>query len=179
VNDGEITVLVDFGMTGYAARSSRYACGDETDERPHPAEFVATDPRTDRSVHGYVFERCLAAGPDEVAEKLEHQAIHLEAVADEMRALATCEWLFPADAFGQPGFDPQDAVGFWDETNRQDWNICERSQLGISSRAYEPGPYSPREGMAAAWDREFLRAIGHTGPHPLSPAPQRGEGEHR
>jgi Rieske 2Fe-2S family protein len=77
------------------------------------------------------------------------------------RTHITCEWLFHADAFGQPGFDPQDAVGFWDETNRQDWNICERSQLGVSSRAYEPGPYSPREGIAAAWDREFLRAIGH------------------
>jgi len=22
-----------------------------------------------------------------------------------------------------------------------------------------PGPYSPREGLAAAWDREFLRAL--------------------
>jgi Rieske 2Fe-2S family protein len=78
------------------------------------------------------------------------------------RTHITCEWLFHADAFGQPGFDAQDAVGFWDETNRQDWNICERSQLGVSSRAYEPGPYSPREGISAAWDREFLRAIGHT-----------------
>src|SRR5439155_1020728 len=53
------------------------------------------------------------------------------------RTHITCEWLFHADAFGQPGFDPQDAVGFWDETNRQDWNICERSQLGVASRAYE------------------------------------------
>jgi Rieske 2Fe-2S family protein len=78
------------------------------------------------------------------------------------RTHITCEWLFHPDAFGQPGFDPQDAVSFWDETNRQDWNICERSQLGISSRAYEPGPYSPREGISAAWDRAFLGAIGHT-----------------
>ena len=74
----------------------------------------------------------------------------------------SCEWLFHPDAFGQAGFDPQDAVRFWDETNRQDWNISERSQLGVASRAYEPGPYSPREGIAAAWDREFLRALGHT-----------------
>jgi Rieske 2Fe-2S family protein len=77
------------------------------------------------------------------------------------RTRITCEWLFHPDAFGQPGFDPEDAVTFWDETNRQDWNICERSQLGIASRAYEPGPYSPREGISAAWDRAFLRAIGH------------------
>jgi phenylpropionate dioxygenase-like ring-hydroxylating dioxygenase large terminal subunit len=73
----------------------------------------------------------------------------------------TCEWLFHPDSFAQPGFDPDDAVRFWDLTNRQDWHICEQSHAGLSSRAYEPGPYSPREGIAAAWDREFLRALGH------------------
>jgi Rieske 2Fe-2S family protein len=82
------------------------------------------------------------------------------------RTRITCEWLFHPDAFGQPGFDPDDAVRFWDETNRQDWHICEQSHAGIASRAYQPGPYSPREGIAAAWDREFLRAIGHAHPHP-------------
>ncbi|HEX4600673.1 MAG TPA: aromatic ring-hydroxylating dioxygenase subunit alpha [Gemmatimonadales bacterium] len=80
------------------------------------------------------------------------------------RTRMTCEWLFHPDAFGQPGFDPDDAVRFWDETNRQDWHICEQAQAGIASRAYQPGPYSPREGIAAAWDREFLRAIGHAAP---------------
>jgi Rieske 2Fe-2S family protein len=76
------------------------------------------------------------------------------------RTRISCEWLFQPDAFGQPGFDPDDAVRFWDETNRQDWHICELAQAGIASRAYEPGPYSPREGIAAAWDREYLRAMG-------------------
>src|SRR5437588_3781510 len=71
------------------------------------------------------------------------------------------DWLFHPDAFAAPAFDPDDAVGFWDETNRQDWHICEQSHAGITSRAYVPGPYSPREGIAAAWDREFLRALGH------------------
>ena len=78
------------------------------------------------------------------------------------RTAITCEWLFHPESFEQPGFDPDDAVRFWDETNRQDWHICELAQAGVASRAYEPGPYSPREGIAAAWDREFLRAIGHT-----------------
>jgi Rieske 2Fe-2S family protein len=82
--------------------------------------------------------------------------------AGPRRTAITCAWLFHPGAFGQPGFDPDDAVRFWDETNRQDWNISERSQAGIASRAYEPGPYSPREGISAAWDREFLRALGHT-----------------
>ncbi|HYO45954.1 MAG TPA: SRPBCC family protein, partial [Gemmatimonadota bacterium] len=55
------------------------------------------------------------------------------------------------------GSDPEDAIGFWDATNREDWNICERGQAGISSRKYAPGPYSPRESLPAAWDREYLR----------------------
>jgi Rieske 2Fe-2S family protein len=81
--------------------------------------------------------------------------------AGPQRTHITCEWLFHPDAFGRPDFDPDDAVRFWDETNRQDWHVCELSQAGVASRAYEPGPYSPREGISAAWDREFLRALGH------------------
>ena len=77
------------------------------------------------------------------------------------RTRITCDWLFHPDSFAAPGFDPDDAVRFWDETNRQDWHICEQSHAGITSRAYVPGPYSPREGIAAAWDREFLQALGH------------------
>ncbi len=71
-----------------------------------------------------------------------------------------CDWLFHPDAFDQPDFKPDDAVEFWDTTNRQDWHVCELSQQGISSRAYQPGPWSPRESIPAAWDREYLRALG-------------------
>lgn len=75
------------------------------------------------------------------------------------RTRITCEWLFHPDSFGRPDFNPEDAVEFWDVTNKQDWHITELSFAGISSRAYEPGPYSPRESMPAAWDRAFLEAI--------------------
>jgi hypothetical protein len=44
-------------------------------------------------------------------------------------------------------------------TNRQDWDIVHRSQLGISSRRYQTGPYSARESIPAAWDREYLRLM--------------------
>ena len=69
------------------------------------------------------------------------------------------EWLFSPANDGDPAFNPEDAIRFWDVTNRQDWDICERSQLGISSRKYEPGPYSPRESIPAAWDREYLKMM--------------------
>jgi Rieske 2Fe-2S family protein len=44
-------------------------------------------------------------------------------------------------------------------TNQQDWHICELNQQGVTSRAYTPGPYSPRESLLAAFDREYLRAM--------------------
>jgi len=76
------------------------------------------------------------------------------------RTLILCDWFFHPDAFGRPDFRPDDAIEFWDMTNKQDWHVCELSQQGIASRAYQPGPYSPRESIPAAWDREYLRALG-------------------
>ena len=72
------------------------------------------------------------------------------------RTLIFCDWFFNPEAFERGDFDPEDAVSFWDLVNKQDWHVCELSQKGISSRAYEPGPYSARESIPAAWDREYL-----------------------
>ena len=73
------------------------------------------------------------------------------------RTLIFCDWFFNPEAFKRGDFDPEDAVGFWDMVNKQDWHVCELSQQGIPSRAYEPGLYSSRESIPAAWDREYLR----------------------
>jgi Rieske 2Fe-2S family protein len=76
------------------------------------------------------------------------------------RSRIRCEWLFHPDSLAAADGNVQDAVEFWDVTNRQDWDIIEQSQLGIASRRYLPGPYSPRESLSAAWDREYLRQMG-------------------
>jgi len=76
------------------------------------------------------------------------------------RTLIVCDWFFHPDAAKHDDFNPQDAIEFWDVTNKQDWHVCELSQQGIASRAYEPGPYSARESIPAAWDREYLRRMG-------------------
>ena len=75
------------------------------------------------------------------------------------RTLIRCDWFFHPDAFDRPDFKPEDAIEFWDVTNKQDWHVCELSQQGIASRAYTPGPYSSRESIPAAWDREYLRVM--------------------
>jgi Rieske 2Fe-2S family protein len=67
-----------------------------------------------------------------------------------------CEWHFHPGEIAKPGFDPEDAVGFWDMTNKQDWELSEMAQRGIGSKGYQPGPYSNREELLLALDR-FVR----------------------
>ena len=68
-----------------------------------------------------------------------------------------CEWYFHPAEMAKPEFVGEDALEFWDKTNREDWLISELSQQGISSRAYTPGPYSPREELPMAFDRMILQ----------------------
>ena len=68
------------------------------------------------------------------------------------RTEIVCEWHFHPAEMAKPDFVANDAIEFWDLTNREDWHIAELSQAGISSRAYTPGPYSPRESLLRAFD---------------------------
>jgi Rieske 2Fe-2S family protein len=67
-----------------------------------------------------------------------------------------CEWHFHPDEMAKPDFQAQDAVEFWDATNREDWAISELSHAGISSRAYKPGPYTRCESLPRAFDEMVL-----------------------
>jgi len=75
-----------------------------------------------------------------------------------------CDWYFHPDAINAPGFDPQPAIDFWDLTNRQDWELCANAHKGVSSNAWEPGPYSDLESQLAAFDRQYLRALAPDAP---------------
>jgi Rieske 2Fe-2S family protein len=79
------------------------------------------------------------------------------------RTRVDSEWLFHRGTIDDSASNMADAIEFWDLTNRQDWDIVAQSQLGISSRRYGPGPYSARESIPAAWDREYLRQMGRLG----------------
>jgi glycine betaine catabolism A len=72
------------------------------------------------------------------------------------RTEVICEWHFHPAEMSRRDFNGEDAVEFWDETNRQDWRISELSQAGIGSRAYRPGPYSQRENLPRAFDAMIL-----------------------
>jgi Rieske 2Fe-2S family protein len=64
---------------------------------------------------------------------------------DAGRTRIVCEWYFDPATMTEPGFDPSDAVEFWDLTNRQDWQVCEFQQAGTRSRAFSTGRYSAIE----------------------------------
>jgi Rieske 2Fe-2S family protein len=73
------------------------------------------------------------------------------------------EWHFHPDEIAKPGFVFEDAVDFWDRTNREDWAISEQSYLGISSRGYQPGPYSERERQLWEFDQFILGKLRRDG----------------
>ena len=75
------------------------------------------------------------------------------------RTKLIAEWHFHPEEMQKPGFVFQDAVDFWDRTNREDWAISEQSYLGISSRGYQPGPYSERERQLWEFDQFVLKQI--------------------
>lgn len=68
------------------------------------------------------------------------------------RTEVTCEWLFEPATIARDDFDPSDAVEFWDMVNRQDWHVCELSQLGVGAKGYVAGRYSADEGDVHAFD---------------------------
>ncbi len=72
------------------------------------------------------------------------------------RTEIVCEFHFHPDEMAKPGFQADDAIEFWDLTNREDWWIAEQSQAGINSRVYQPGPYSERESLLWSFD-EIVR----------------------
>lgn len=75
------------------------------------------------------------------------------------RCRVECSWLFKKDVLESNKNKPQEAIDFWDMTNKQDWHISELSQLGIQSKMYAPAPYSGQESLLAAFDAYYKKAL--------------------
>jgi glycine betaine catabolism A len=77
-----------------------------------------------------------------------------------------CDWLFEPATLQAEGFDASDAVGFWDQVNREDWRVCTLTQQGMQSRGFEPGRYTTQEEDVHAFDvmvaDRYLDALGAT-----------------
>lgn len=55
----------------------------------------------------------------------------------------TTKWLVHRDAIEGVDYDVDEMTHVWKATNDQDRRIVEENQIGVSSPAYRPGPYSP------------------------------------
>ena len=79
------------------------------------------------------------------------------------RTEVVCEWFFEPATMAGEGFDPGDAVSFWDQVNREDWHVCELTQRGMSSRRFQPGRYTTQEGDVHEFDvmvaQRYLEAL--------------------
>ncbi len=76
----------------------------------------------------------------------DHVVIHTLWPEGPMRTRVTCDWLFDPGMMTRQDFDPMDAVEIFDIVNRQDWEVCELAQLGMTSKAYKSGGiYIPSE----------------------------------
>ncbi len=108
---------------------------------------IESVPAEDRHlVHYYVIypNLLLSLHPDYVL-------LHVLTPLSAERTHVSCEWLARPEALDdREGID--DAVQFWDLTNRQDWQLCERNQAGVRSRAYAPGPYHASEACVHGFD---------------------------
>ena len=85
----------------------------------------------------------------------------------------TTKWLVHRDAIEGVDYSIDELTAVWNATNDQDRRIVEENQRGVSSPAYEPGPYSPVhesgviqfvEWYSSATERAF--GAGQTHPQP-------------
>jgi len=70
----------------------------------------------------------------------------------EDRTEVHCEWFFEPRTIARPDFEPDDAIAFWDQVNREDWYVCELTQKGVRTRGYTAGRYSAEEVDVHAFD---------------------------
>jgi len=58
------------------------------------------------------------------------------------QTVVTTKWLVNADAVEGVDYNLQELTEVWNATNDQDRRIVEENQIGVSSPAFEPGPYN-------------------------------------
>jgi Rieske 2Fe-2S family protein len=85
----------------------------------------------------------------------DHVAAFLLQPLGPERTQITCHFLFEAQEIDKAGFDPRDAVDFWELVNRQDWTVCESVQEGIQARVHEHGYFAPMED----WNLDIRRYV--------------------
>jgi len=70
------------------------------------------------------------------------------------------EFLFRPETIEGDNFKPEPVIELWDLISRQDWEVCQRAQTGVGSRAFTTGIY-PRQDRFLYWfNEEYRLAMG-------------------
>jgi Rieske 2Fe-2S family protein len=76
------------------------------------------------------------------------------------KTLLRTRWLVHKDAQEGVDYNVDKLASVWIATNSQDGALVERTQLGVSSPAYVPGPYSPyTEGLVNVFSEWYLKHL--------------------
>ncbi|MFF2843627.1 aromatic ring-hydroxylating dioxygenase subunit alpha [Paenarthrobacter sp. NPDC057981] len=67
----------------------------------------------------------------------------------------TASWLVHKEAEERVDYDLANLIRVWDETNKQDWALCERTQKGVQSRSFVAGPLSYEETSVVDFHRAY------------------------
>jgi Rieske 2Fe-2S family protein len=119
--------------------------------RPGADTFTASGTSTRRSFPGLDDDEQVRHKGELVYPNLflsvarEHVAAFMLEPRGPRHTVINCRFLFEPYEMAKPDFDPADVVDFWHLVNRQDWNICELVQSGISARVHKAGLLSPME----------------------------------
>ena len=70
------------------------------------------------------------------------------------------EYLFRPETIEGPGFKPEPVVEFWDLISRQDWEVCQRAQTGVGSRAFTTGVYPRQDRFLYNFNEEWRAMMG-------------------
>lgn len=89
----------------------------------------------------------------------DYMMAHVLSRRERALTAVACHFLVPKSIAAQSKVDLSRATSLWDEVNRQDWEMCELTQLGAESPAFRPGPYSTLEPMVYAFDRHYLSVM--------------------
>jgi Rieske 2Fe-2S family protein len=68
------------------------------------------------------------------------------------------DYLFRREVIDEPGFDPSEVVDFSELVAAQDYAVCERVQVGVSSRAFDHGIYAEKDALPYAFNQTYLAA---------------------
>jgi Rieske 2Fe-2S family protein len=70
------------------------------------------------------------------------------------------EFLFRPETIAVDGFRPDPVVELWDIVSKQDWSVCERAQIGVSSRAYKSGVYPRKDRLLFDFNERWRQEMG-------------------